>query len=223
MQFKYGLDERPPLWETFLVGLQWFAITIPTVIVIGKITGEFHFKAVGDQMVYIQKLIFVMALAQSAQLLWGHRMPLIAGPSSILLVGIITALGHQTDTIYTAILIGGLVFAIASASGLLGRLKYLFTPRVVAVVLILIAFTLAPTIVNLITVNSNKAGPLAHLVFSLFMVFILFTAQRLLPGIWKSTLIIWAMIGGTLAWSMISPDVFKLDQILTAQPAAFFS
>jgi xanthine/uracil permease len=222
MQFKYGLDERPPISETILYGLQWFAVTIPIIIVIGKITGEFHFAAIGDQMVYLQKLTFVMAVALLAQLMLGHRMPLIVGPSTILLIGIIASAGHNADTIYSSILCGGLILAIASVTGLLGHLKKLFSPRVVAVVLILIAFTLAPTILNLITSSVVKAGPLAHIIFSLVLVISMFAAHRVLTGVWKSTLIIWAMIAGSIVWFMIFPETFRTDHIAYASPVSGF-
>ena len=222
MQFKYGLDERPPISETILYGLQWFAVTIPVIIVIGKITGEFHFAAIGDQMIYLQKLTFVMAIALLAQLMVGHRMPLIVGPSTILLIGIITSAGHHADTIYTSILCGGLILAIASVTGLLGRLKKFFSPRVVAVVLILIAFTLAPTIVNLITSSVVKAGPLAHIIFSLVLVFGMYAAHRFFTGVWKSTLIIWAMIVGSIVWFMIFPETLRTEHIAYASPISGF-
>jgi xanthine/uracil permease len=222
MQFKYGLNERPPLGETFLYGLQWFAVAIPIIIVIGKISGSFHFTAIGDQMVYLQKLTFVMAFALLAQLLLGHRMPLIIGPSSILLVGIIASAGYPAATIYTSILCGGLILAIASVTGLLGHLKNLFSPRVVAVVLILIAFTLAPTILNLITSGVVKAGSLAHIIFALVLVFGMFTAQRFLAGVWKSTLIVWAMIAGSLVWFLIYPETFRTGPIAYASPVSGF-
>jgi len=222
MQFKYGLNERPPLWETILYGLQWFAVTIPIIIVIGKITGAFHFAAIGDQMVYLQKLTFVMAIALLAQLLVGHRMPLIVGPSSILLVGIIASAGYHADTIYTSILCGGVILAVSSVTGLLGHLKKLFSPRVVAVVLILIAFTLAPTILNLITSGLVPAGPLAHIIFSLVLVVSMFVAQRFFSGVWKSTLIILAMITGSLLWFLIFPETFRTEHITYAGPVSGF-
>lgn len=222
MYFKYGLDERPPLGETVLYGLQWFAVAIPIIIVIGKISGAFHFSAIGDQMVYLQKLTFVMAFALLAQLLMGHRMPLIIGPSSILLVGIIASAGHPAETIYTSILCGGFLLAMASLTGLLGHLKKLFSPRVVAVVLILIAFTLAPTILTLVTSGVVKAGPLAHIIFTLVLVFSMFAIQRFLAGIWKSTLIVWAMIAGSLVWFLIFPETFRTAPIAYASPASGF-
>ena len=222
MEFKYGLDERPPVLDTILYGLQWFAVAIPIIIVIGKITGAFHFNAIGDQMVYLQKLTFVMAVALLVQLLGGHRMPLIVGPSSILLVGIIAGAGCPVATIYTAVLCGGLVLTIASVTGLLGQLKKLFSPRVVAVVLILIAFTLAPTILNLITSVSGEADALAQIVFSLILLFGMFIAQRFLTGIWKSTLIVWAMITGSLLWFLLFPETFRTEQIGYASPISGF-
>ncbi len=222
MQFKYGLNERPPLGETLLYGFQWFAITLPTIIVLGKITGEFHFATYLDQMVYLQKLLFVMAVSLMAQLFLGHRMPLIVGPSTILLIGILSGAGHPADTVYSAILLGGLILSLASATGLLGYLKKLFSPRVVAVVLILIAFTLAPTLVNLITAVTEPASPLAHVLFSLALVFTIFAAHRFLPGIWKSTLIIWAMAAGSLAWFALFPDTFGTEQIPRVPPVSGF-
>lgn len=222
MQFKYGLDERPPLSETILFGLQWFAVAIPIIIVIGKITGAFHFTAIGEQMVYLQKLTFVMGLALMAQLFLGHRMPLIIGPSSILLVGIIASTGYPVETIYTSILCGGLILAIASATGLLGHLKKLFSPRLVAVVLILIAFTLAPTILNLITSGPVTTAPPSRIFFALLLVMSMFVAQRFLSGVWKSTLIIWAMITGTVIWFLLFPQAFRTEQIAYAAPLSGF-
>jgi len=222
MEFKYGLDGRPPVLDTLLYGLQWFAVTIPIIIVIGKISGAFHFNAIGDQIIYLQKLTFVMAVALLAQLFGGHRMPLIVGPSSILLVGIIAGAGYPAATIYTAVLCGGLILTIVSASGLLGRLKKLFSPRVVAVVLILIAFTLAPTVLNLITAGAGEAVALSRIVFSLILLFGMFVAQRFLTGIWKSTLIVWAMITGSLLWFFMFPETLQTEQLGYAKPISGF-
>jgi len=149
-------------------------------------------------------------------------MPLIVGPSTILLIGIITSAGHHADTIYTSILCGGLILAISSVTGLLGRLKKFFSPRVVAVVLILIAFTLAPTIVNLITSGVVTAGPLAHIIFSLVLVFAMYAAHRFFTGVWKSTLIIWAMIAGSIVWFMIFPETLRTEHIAYASPISGF-
>ena len=57
----------------------------------------------------------------------------------------------MAEAIYSSIMVGGLILALFSLTGLFGYLRRLFTPRVVAAVLLLIAFTLTPTVMNLIT------------------------------------------------------------------------
>ena len=42
MQFNYDLDQRPPFWELLLFGLQWAAITIPLIIVLGRVAAAIH-------------------------------------------------------------------------------------------------------------------------------------------------------------------------------------
>ena len=163
-----------------------------------------------------------MAVALLAQLFLGHRMPLIIGPSSILLVGIIAGTGYPAGTVYTSILCGGLILVTVSLTRLLGYLKKLFTPRVVAVVLILIAFTLAPTVLHLITSGPIAAGYPVQILFSLALVSIMFTALRFLTGVWKSTMIIWAMIMGSLVWFCLFPETFRSEQISYAAPLSGF-
>ena len=40
MRITYNVDERPPLPELILLGLQWTAIVIPIIVIIGRIVGE---------------------------------------------------------------------------------------------------------------------------------------------------------------------------------------
>ncbi len=37
MKFKYNLDDTPPFAELLLFGLQWLAIAVPTIIIIGNV------------------------------------------------------------------------------------------------------------------------------------------------------------------------------------------
>jgi xanthine/uracil permease len=202
VQFRYGLEERPPFGALLLFGLQWLAIAVPGIIIIGKVVGGLHFSAWGDQVIYLQKLCFITALTLSCQVLWGHRLPLIAGPSTVLLIGVIASRGFPLNTVYSSILVGGLLLSLLSITGVFRYLQALFTSRVVAAVLLLIAFSLAPTLQNLI-IRSDPASPLANLVFALLFLFAMFLAHRRLPDIWKSTLIVWAMAIGAMAYYLL--------------------
>ena len=87
MRLRYGIDDRPPFWELLLFGLQWLAIAIPGIVIIGKVVSGLHAPGQTGEVAYLQKLSFVVAAVLLAQVFTGHRLPLIVGPSSVLLVG----------------------------------------------------------------------------------------------------------------------------------------
>ncbi|MEG6615774.1 solute carrier family 23 protein [Peptococcaceae bacterium 1198_IL3148] len=205
IKLKYRLNEVPPLPELMLLGLQWLAVTVPVLIIIGKVVAELHFNEPLEQIVYMQKLFFVVAVSLLLQLIWGHRLPLIVGPATALLVAIIASQASGMGAIYSSVLISGAVLTLVSITGLFSYLKKLFTPRVVATILILIALTLTPTIMNLI-INTDMAGTaFLNLCFAVALVLAMFVANHVLMGIWRSTLIVWATIIGSLLYLLLVP------------------
>lgn len=190
-----------------LLGLQWFAIVVPVIVIIGKIAGDIHSSEPGAQILYLQKMAFVMAVALILQVFWGHRLPLIIGPSTILLVGIVTSRECGPPAIYTAMIIGGGLLAFLSMTGLFGILRRLFTARVVACVLLLIAFTLLPTAMSLILKTPDRSSVPAGLSFAFGLLAATFVLHRCLKGVWKSTLIVWALMAGTALHLAVMPGV----------------
>jgi xanthine/uracil permease len=205
MQFDYDLDQRPPMWELLLFGLQWAAITIPLIIVLGRVAAAIHHSEPSSQLVYLQKLFFITAGTLLIQVLWGHRLPLITGPATILLVGVTAGRGSSTEAIYLSVALGGLLLALLAATGILGPLQRLFTSRVVAAVLLLLAFTLAPSILGRLFDTGGLVSPLARFLFSLAMLLFMFLLQRILRGVWKSTVIFWSILAGTAAYLLLLP------------------
>ncbi|MBR7115777.1 MAG: purine/pyrimidine permease, partial [Alistipes sp.] len=146
MAFKYSIDSRPPAGQLLLYSLQWFVLAVAVVV-------TSLFIAVGspaERVLYAQKVFALMGVATIIQALWGHRMPIVVGPASVLLVGIITTLASQgeavnTNKIYTAVLIGGVAITLLATGRILEHLQRIFTPRIVIVIMMLIAVTLSPT------------------------------------------------------------------------------
>lgn len=204
MNLKYRLEDHPSFAENIIYGLQWLAVTIPAVIILGKILGSLEGTGAAE-VLYMQKLFAVMAVSLLVQIFWGHRLPLVIGPATVLLIGILASQSSSSAAIYTSILICGILLSILAISGLFAYLRQLFTPRVVAVILLLVAFTIIPTILNLITSGSANSLPAQNLSFVLVFIFLLFVAQRFLTGLWKSTLILWAMIIGSVAYALVNP------------------
>ncbi|HTX61738.1 MAG TPA: solute carrier family 23 protein [Methanobacterium sp.] len=195
---RYGLNDRPNLRDMIIFGMQWLAVTIPFILIIGKIVGVMD----GDYISYIQKLFLILGFLILLQIFRGHRLPLIMGPAAVILVAILTSFEQGMASINTSIIIGGLILAILALSGLFKYVKRLFTTRVIIVILMLISFTLIPTIVNLI----SSAGPVAainNFLFALGFVIFLMAAHFLLKGIWKSTLTLSALFIGTLTYYLL--------------------
>ena len=216
MEFRYGLDDRPPPLEWLLLGLQWFAVAVPSIIIIGKIVCTVGPEGACDPLVYLQKMFFVAALFMLLQVFRGHGLPLIVGPSTVILIGILSSPGARPAALYTAILLGGLLLSAVAWTGLFGKLRRLFTRRVVAVVLLLIAFTLAPTIIRLVT--AGGASPREGVLFAAVMCLAMLVLYRLLGGVWRSTLILTATVAGTVAWHLLFPTAPRPGP---GAPAAF--
>ena len=188
MEFKYSLNDRPKFSHLLLYGIQWLLISIPVVLTSTFIAPE------GATIAYTQKLFGLMGAVMVAQALFGHRLPLVAGPATALLMGILsaTAQGCSQSAIYTAIMIGGVFIALVAISGVMSRLQRLFTPRIVISILLLISFTITKPIINLIF--SNPAHQQLAFWFCIICTTLMAIANNLLRGVWKSTVVMWAMI-----------------------------
>lgn len=204
MNLKYSIESRPPFGQLLLYGLQWFVLAVAVVV-------TSLFIAVGspaERVLYAQKVFALVGAATIIQALWGHRMPIVVGPAAVLLVGIITALASQgaevnTNKIYTAVIVGGVVVTLIAAARLLSHLQRIFTPRIVIVILMLIAVTLAPTIKNLIFPAGEEARHAFGLWFTIVGVPAMALASHRLRGVVKSIIIPLSLLVGCLIYYAI--------------------
>lgn len=200
MKLKYGLNDRPPQTEIMVVGLQYFAVILPSIIILGELVGILEFGL--NYIPYLQKLFLVIGIFMIVQVYLGHKLPLVIGPVTVILIAILSSFNQGLGGINSSILIGGIIITILVASGLFRYVKKLFTPRVVTVILILITFTLTPTIINLISVD-NKIPPIYNVVFAIVLLFTIFIGNTFLKGTWRSTLTFLALFGGSAAYHII--------------------
>lgn len=217
MQWKYDLNESPPFVANIILGLQWAIIAMTTIVIIGKIIGTIYFQESGQEILYLQKLFFITGLTILSQLLWGHRLPLISGPAAVLLVGAVSSQAYKISVINTSMMIGGLFIGVLAATGLFGYLRKLFTARVIAVVLLLIVFTLAPTIRDLMVDLQSGIDPLFNIAFAVVLAFIMFLLHKVLHGTGRMMLIICSLACGSIVYFLIFPESFHKN-VLTHEP-----
>ena len=216
MDFKFSLNSRPSFGAMLLYGMQWLMICIPVVLTSTFVAPE------GQMLFFTQKLFAVMGITMIINSLWGHRLPLIAGPAAVLLMGVLAAsqLGGSSEAIYPSMVIGGIIIVLLSISGLMRKIQSAFTPRIVAAIVLLIAFTIVKPIVGMIF--SDTAHQLFAMLFAVVTVITMAVANNLLKGVWKSMVVIVAMIIGSVIYYAYTgfPKSFVSDSI---EPSLFLS
>ena len=154
MNLKYNVDDRLPAGQLMMYAVQWFVLCIAVVstsVFVAQGTPE-------ERLFFSQRLFAVIGITGLLQVVVGHRLPIVVGPAAVLLVGVIASLNAKADTsaIYSSIAIGGALISLLTIGDLMRRVQRIFTPRIVVVILMLIATTLAPTITNLVFPSTGR-------------------------------------------------------------------
>ena len=204
MKLKYNIDDRLPIGQMVLYAMQWFILAVAVVA-----TSVFVAQGTpGEKLFYAQKLFAVMGITGLVQVIWGHRMPLVVGPAAVLLVGVLSSLGAgaSVSAIYTSIALGGVLVALLTFANMLRFVQRLFTPRIVIVILMLIAFTLSTVIKGLVfPAGASEGVHLFGLVFAVVGSLAMVVMNRTLKDVAKSLVIPIALVVGSVAYYLIFP------------------
>ena len=202
MNLKYNVDDRLPVGQLMMYAVQWFVLCIAVV-------STSVFVAQGspeEKLFFSQRLFAVIGLTGFLQVVVGHRLPIVVGPAAVLLVGVMASLAAKADTlaIYSSIAIGGALVGLLTIGGLMRRVQRVFTPRIVVVILMLIATTLAPTITGLVfPAQATHEQHIFGLLFAVVGVVLMVIFNRMLKGVAKSLVIPVALIVGSALYYAI--------------------
>ena len=202
MNLKYNVDDRLPAGQLMMYAVQWFVLCIAVV-------STSVFVAQGspeEKLFFSQRLFAVIGLTGFLQVVVGHRLPIVVGPAAVLLVGVMASLATKADTlaIYSSIAIGGALVGLLTIGGLMRRVQRVFTPRIVVVILMLIATTLAPTITGLVfPAQAAHEQHIFGLLFAVVGVVLMVIFNRMLKGVAKSLVIPVALIVGSALYYAI--------------------
>ncbi|UCG39387.1 MAG: purine/pyrimidine permease [bacterium] len=140
----YSLDQRPPLGRTLLYAAQWLLIVLPLITITSNLMAAFLGMDQAASTALFQRFCLVVGLVTALQCLFGHRYPLLDGPSAALLLSVAVLGSEGLEVVAGGMLAGGLVLALLGGLGVVHRIQPLFTDLVVGTVLLLISTTLLP-------------------------------------------------------------------------------
>ncbi len=195
---KYNLNDKPKGTDMFLYGLQWFTAMLPFLIILSGVVSKLHTEDIILQTIYSQKLLILTGIALIIQVLFGHRLPVLIGPATVLLIGLIGAKNLSINASYTAIAIGGGFTVLLSFGKFFGYIQKIFTTRVIVVILILVAVTIIPLIIKL-SIEENYSV-FFNIMFSTILALIMILCNIWFKGIAKSLVILSGLIAGSIIY-----------------------
>lgn len=198
--YLYDIDDHPPFHYGILYGLQWAFITFPAAIIAVSICKGALDLSLEGSIRFLQLTLLTSGLFTFIQTLWGHRYPLLEGPSTAVILTFLLVAPYGLPAIQGGMIVGGILLIITVLSNQLERVIRLFTSNVVGVILMLIAFGLLPALLKLLT-GVNDAHPQGEpltMMISLALVLFMATLSYRLTGFWKTISILLGMIAGSL-------------------------
>ncbi|WP_254763428.1 uracil-xanthine permease family protein [Natrinema marinum] len=218
---EYGIDERPPLGESVVLGVQHYLTMVGANIAVPLILAG-AMGMPGDVTARFVGTFFVVSgIATLAQTTFGNRYPIVQGaPFSMLapalaIVGVVTAgsVSGQPSweaallQLQGAIIVASLVEVAMGYFGLVGRLRRFLSPIVIAPTIALIGLSLfsAPQITA-----SNQSWWLLGLTLGLILLFsqyldVRHKAFRLYPVI-LALVIAWVVAAALSVFGVIGVD-----------------
>lgn len=196
-------------------GVQWavflLASSIAAPIAIANVFG----MDTGDTALFVQRTIFVLGVASLIQAAIGHKLPINEGPAGlwwgifIVYAGLVGAIYPTMEASLQALQSGlfysGVLFVLFAYTGIVGKMKKLFTPTVTFVYLLLLVLQLSGSIITglLGIVSSDDAVDLLVLVGGMLVIFFTFLLMKSKTAWINRYSILFSIIAGWLLFWVI--------------------
>jgi uracil permease len=204
-EYIYSIDERPPPHYMLVYGLQWAVIMFPALVVLAALCAEALELGAAEEVRFLQVTLLTSGLFTVVQTLAGHRYPLFDGPAAALLLCFVLLAPYGLEVIQGATAAGGALLMLLVLSRQLRRLLKLFTNKVIGVILMMVALTIAPHL-QVQLIGETPAHPQGEvLVFGIALGLILFIAAlaHWLKGFWKTINLLIGIAAGTAVFGLL--------------------
>ncbi|MCF8034251.1 MAG: purine/pyrimidine permease [Desulfarculaceae bacterium] len=201
LEILHPLDRWPDAGTSMVLAAQWLVILVPGLLVLGQVVGLAWGLDDAGRIEFMQRLLLVTAITQAVQVLWGHRLPGLVGPSAVLIVGVLATIASGPGSVAGAMAVGGGLTALAGIFGLAARLGRLYTPPVLASSLLLVAVSLTPTMRDLLYHAPAEGQAISgSFLFGIGLVLLMLLAQFRLKGLWSSAAVLMGLVAGSLVY-----------------------
>jgi len=149
----YGIDDRPPLFETMMLGFQHYLTMFGSTVAIPLLLAPaFGLEDPVKKGWLIATMFFVSGITTLLQTTWGNRLPIVQGGTFSFLAPTFAICGMaalanagweiRMQHVQGAIIAGSLVEIFIGASGMIGRLLKYVGPITIAPTIALIGLAL---------------------------------------------------------------------------------
>lgn len=183
-----------------MYGLQWAFILFPGLIIAATLGVNGLGLKGADEVRFLQLTLLTSGFFTAVQTLWGHRYPLLEGPSTALVLSFLLLAPYGLPAVQGGMILGALLVILVVASGQLERMIRFFTPNVVGVVLMLIALGLLRPLLSFLTEGIESHGDYRVFLISIGLILFIATLSYRLRGFWKSISLLLGMGVGSLVF-----------------------
>jgi uracil permease len=149
VNLKYNFDDKPPLHIIFLQGLQWLVLILPLLVIIASTISKLDNFSYSQEVNFLAKIFLISGIFQILQVKFGHRLPLLVGPSTALMLGFILNPKASLEEISFASITGGIFILILAKSNIIRKFSILQSKGITVSVLLLIGISLIPISISL--------------------------------------------------------------------------
>ena len=210
--FQFQLNETPPFFKNLAYGLQWVMVAIPGIVVFSALCSAALHLDPAAQISFSQRLLIITGLMTLLQSLFGHRYPILEGPSSAVLLSFIVLAPYGLSAIEGGLIFGGLFLIAVWKFRWFKWLSSFFTPNVVGIILMLVALTLL-TFISPLMIGISATSPHGDLsIFgvSLLIIFFVSLASHWLGGFIQTTSMLAGIIFGLFLFLLQGKVSFSL-------------
>ncbi|MFJ7976601.1 purine/pyrimidine permease [Peribacillus sp. JNUCC 23] len=216
--------------KTIFAAIQWVAFMLASSIVAPIALADLFGLTGEDAASFVQRTVFIFALAGLLQIFFGHKLPINEAPAGLwwgvfaIYAGFSTTLfssaSETLQALQGALIASGVLFIILSIAGLIDKISKLFTPAVIGIYLLLLVIQLSKSFLNGMLgvgyVSERVDLKIAALSFVTVLLTFYFTRHKL--DIVRQYAVLVSLAAGWILFAVfgaIKPNTYAPDQIFT--------